>query len=532
MASPRTRETDGGSGIGGAAQCLQLQMFCAATINDHCRYLEHGPEDIPAIISKLTTFLFIACLGLVPVSAAADDNTDLVLLETAIKPWKGDLDGMIDRGLIRILTAYNPLFFSYDGIEPRGFVVEGARLFEARINRWHGKKHRPINVVVLPVPRDRILPYLIAGRGDIAIANTTITARRSKVVDFSKPNYINVRELVITGPAGSGITSFDDLSKIGLRIRKSSSYFEHVTALNNRRISAGKKPTPLKLADENLEDYDLLDMVNVGLIPAIIVDSHKAALWEKVFPNIVVHKNLSVSDGGKIAMALRKNSPKLLHLVNRFSKEIRKGTLLGNILLKRYLGSTKWMENSWSEKGRAKYRATVDIIRKYSKQYKFDWLIIAAQGYQESTLDQSKRSHAGAVGVMQILPATAADPNVGIPNIGKIDQNIHAGVKYLRFLRTRYFSSSEISAADSVLFSFAAYNAGPRKIARARRRAAKMGLDRNRWFGNVEIAAARSISREPVNYVRNIFKYYVTYRLLEEIRKMRERTVGKDAGKQ
>ena len=171
MASPRTRATDGGSGIGGAAQCLQLQMFCAATINDHCRYLEHGPEDIPAIISKLTTFLFIACLGLVPVSAAADDNTDLVLLETAIKPWKGDLDGMIDRGLIRILTAYNPLFFSYDGIEPRGFVVEGARLFEARINRWHGKKHRPINVVVLPVPRDRILPYLIAGRGDIAIAN-------------------------------------------------------------------------------------------------------------------------------------------------------------------------------------------------------------------------------------------------------------------------------------------------------------------------------------------------------------------------
>jgi membrane-bound lytic murein transglycosylase MltF len=205
---------------------------------------------------------------------------------------------------------------------------------------------------------------------------------------------------------------------------------------------------------------------------------------------------------------------------------------LGNILLKRYLGSTKWMENSWSETGRAKYRTTVDIIRKYSKQYKFDWLIIAAQGYQESTLDQSKRSHAGAVGVMQILPATAADPNVGIPDIGKIDQNIHAGVKYLRFLRTRYFSSSEISAADSVLFSFAAYNAGPRKIARARRRAAKMGLDRNRWFGNVEIAAARSISREPVNYVRNIFKYYVTYRRLEEIRKMRESSTGRATSKQ
>jgi membrane-bound lytic murein transglycosylase MltF len=180
------------------------------------------------------------------------------------------------------------------------------------------------------------------------------------------------------------------------------------------------------------------------------------------------------------------------------------------------------MDNSWSEKGRTKYRATVEIIRKYSEKYNFDWLIIAAQGYQESTLDQSKRSHAGAVGVMQILPTTARDPNVGIPDINKIEQNIHAGVKYLRFLRSRYFNAPEISAADSVLFSFAAYNAGPRNIARARARAAKMGLDRNKWFGNVEVAAARTISREPVNYVRNIYKYYVTYRRLEDIRKSRE----------
>ena len=481
-----------------------------------------GPKIMPVNISILKVILLIGILGAVPVAGAFGDKGDTALLEATVKPWQGDLDGMLDRGLIRILTAYNPLFFSYDGIEPRGIVVEGARHFEARINQWFGKKGRPINVVVIPMPRDKILPYLIAGRGDIAAANLTITPARSKIIDFANPGYTNMRELVVTGPAGSHIKNLDDLAKVGLRIRKSSSYYEHVLAINLERQKNGREAIPLYPADENLEDYDLLDMVKVGVVPAIIVDSHKVALWEKVFKNIKVRKNLSVNDGGKIAMAVRKGSPKLLDLVNRFSKEFRKGTLLGNVLLKRYLGSTRWMDNSWSEKGRTKYRATVEIIRKYSEKYNFDWLIIAAQGYQESTLDQSKRSHAGAVGVMQILPTTARDLNVGIPDINKVEQNIHAGVKYLRFLRSRYFNAPEISAADSVLFSFAAYNAGPRNIARARARAAKMGLDRNKWFGNVEVAAARTISREPVNYVRNIYKYYVTYRRLEDIRKSRE----------
>ena len=164
-----------------------------------------------------------------------------------------------------------------------------------------------------------------------------------------------------------------------------------------------------------------------------------------------------------------------------------------------------------SGKARERYEATVEIIKKYAGKYDIDWLMITAQGYQESKLDQSKRSQAGAIGVMQVLPTTAADPNVAIQGIEEVGPNVHAGVKYLRFLKDRYYSEPEISSLDRVLFAFAAYNAGPRGIARARRKAAKMGLDPNRWFGQVEIAAARTISREPVIYVRNIYKYYVAY---------------------
>jgi membrane-bound lytic murein transglycosylase MltF len=202
--------------------------------------------------------------------------------------------------------------------------------------------------------------------------------------------------------------------------------------------------------------------------------------------------------------------------VNGFVKTAKRGTLLGNLLLKKYLSSTQWIKNALADDELAKFQATVRTIKKYAGVHGFDWLMIAAQGYQESKLVQSLVSPAGAIGVMQVLPSTAADPNVAVPNIELLDNNVRAGVKYLRFLRDRYFSDPAISPVDQELLSFAAYNAGPGNIAKARTQAAAMGLDPNRWFQNVELAAARVISREPVRYVRNIYKYYVAYRMLSE----------------
>ena len=235
-----------------------------------------------------------------------------------------------------------------------------------------------------------------------------------------------------------------------------------------------------------------------------------------------MHDDLAINEGGSIAWAMRQKSPKLLSSVNEFVKQAKKGTLLGNILIKRYLTNVQWIDNVRSGEAQKRYEASIDIIKTYAGRYDFDWLMIMAQGYQESKLDQSKRSHAGAVGIMQVLPSTAADPNVGIPDIEQAEPNVHAGVKYLRFLRDRYFSSEDISPLDRVLLSFAAYNAGPRNIARAQKKAAQMGLDPNRWFGQLEVAAAKTISREPVLYVRNIYKYYVAYKKTEAIRARRQ----------
>jgi membrane-bound lytic murein transglycosylase MltF len=454
-------------------------------------------------------------------SVFADSDDQDEILAHANEPLLGDLDGITEHGFLRILTVHNPLFFSFDGVDQKGVVADLAKLFEKHLDEQIGQVRSP-TVVVIPVARDELIPELINGRGDVVMGNLTITPNRQKLVDFSPPVHPNVDELVITGPAEKGIDSFDDLVQTGIYVRRSSSYFEHLQLLNAERKAQGKKPVPITEADENLEDYDLLDMVNAGLIKAIVVDSHKAKFWAQVFKKIKVHHDLSVHSGNQIAWAIRKDSPELMKSIAAFSKTVKKGSLLGNIVLKRYLGNTQWLENALAGDDRKRYDETIEIIKRFAGQYEFDWLIIAAQAYQESRFDQSKLSSAGAVGVMQVLPSTAADKAVGIPDISTIENNVNAGVKYLHWLRKTYYSDETISPLDRVLFSFAAYNAGPGNMRRARSRAKKLGFDSNQWFSNVEIGMYRAVSGEPASYVRNIYKYYVTYQGVERTRLARE----------
>jgi membrane-bound lytic murein transglycosylase MltF len=132
------------------------------------------------------------------------------------------------------------------------------------------------------------------------------------------------------------------------------------------------------------------------------------------------------------------------------------------------------------------------------------------------------RSHVGAIGVMQVMPTTARDPSVGIPNIEDLESNIHAGIKYNRWVADNYFNDPGIERVSKALFVFASYNAGPNRIARLRQEAAKQGLDPNKWFGNVELVVQRKVGREPVQYVANIYKYYLTYRMMTEAKERSE----------
>ena len=435
--------------------------------------------------------------------------------------WTGDFDGMVERQKIRALVPYSKTFYFLDSATQRGITHDLLKQFEENLNKRLKKKLIKIKVIIIPTRRDRLLPGLVEGLGDIALGNLTITPDRQKEVDFSAPVMTRVDEMVVSGPAAPPIHTINDLAGKEIHVRKSSSYFESIKSLNEKFRSNGKKPTKLVLADELLEDEDLLEMMNAGLVPVIVMDRHKAEFWAQIFKDLTLHPNIKVRTGGQIGWAMRKKSPKLKLVLDRFVKKHKKGTLIGNILFRRYLQNTKWVRNSVNEEELKKFNEIVEFFMRYSKKYNFDPLIIAALAYQESRLDQSMRSPVGAIGVMQLLPSTAADQNVNIPNIEELEPNIHAGVKYLRFLYNRYFEKEPMNRKNKVLFTFASYNAGSARVTRLRKEARQAGLDPNVWFRSVEIIAARRIGRETVQYVSNIYKYYTAYRLITNKLKMK-----------
>jgi membrane-bound lytic murein transglycosylase MltF len=370
-----------------------------------------------------------------------------------------------------------------------------------------------VHVIGIPVARDELIPRLLAGEGDIAAGQLTVTAERRKIVDFSDPAATGVREVLVTGPEGPSVASLDDLSGKEVYVRPSSSYAEHIRALNARFEKAGKPPVTITPAPEILEDGDILEMVNARLAPATVVDEFMADLYLQVFPNLKKHSDIA-SPPGEIAWAFRKGSPKLKEAVNAFVKTHRQGSLAGNVLINKYLRTTKWVRNARSDEDRRRFAAMAGFFKKYAAKYDFDYLLMAAQGYQESGLDQAKRSHVGAIGVMQVMPGTARDKAIAIPDIEKLESNIHAGIKYDRWVVDNFFDDPAITPLNRQLLAFASYNAGPGKVASLRKEAAAAGLDPNKWFSNVELVAAKRIGRETVTYVSNIYKYYLAYQMM------------------
>ena len=460
-----------------------------------------------------------ACLGALlltgPAFAAVqpEDSPDAleVNIESIMQPWKGDLPGMLDRRVIRVLTTYSKTFFFIDKGQQRGATHDIFAEFERSLNAQLAKekklkqRHLKVRIIFVPVTRDNLFTALNEGKGDIAAANLTITATRQQQVAFTDPIYSDIQELLISGPASPQVKNVDDLAGKTVFVRRSSSYYESLEALNARFAKASLPHIVIKPAPEALEDEDLLEMLNAGLIPLIVVDRHKALFWKQVFPKIQVHEDIVLRDNGNIAWAMRKDNPQLLAKLNGFIKDNRQGSTLGNTLLLRYLKSAKYVKNAAAEKERRKFLKMVEIFRKYGDRYDVDWLLMAAQGYQESRLNQSVRSHVGAIGVMQVMPSTGKELKVG--DIKQLDPNIHAGVKYMRWMIDRYYGDEPMTQLDKALFSFASYNAGPARIARLRTETKKRGFDPNIWFGNVENLAAEKIGAETVTYVSNIYKY-------------------------
>jgi membrane-bound lytic murein transglycosylase MltF len=428
--------------------------------------------------------------------------------------YTGDLDGMVKRRVIRAGVVYSKTHYFIDKGVQRGAAYEALKLFEDQINTQYKTSTLKVNVVFVPMSRDALLPALVDGKLDVVAAMLTVTPDRQKVVDFSDPTRTNVSEVVVTGPGAAAIASVDDLSGKEVFVRQSSSYYQSLVALNDRLKAAGKPLVTLKAAPETFEDEDILEMLNAGLVKICVVDDYMATFWKQVFPAIVLHNDLTLRTGGNIAVAMRKNSPQLMAAANAWIKKNGPKTMFGNMMTQRYLVGTKYVKNATADADMKRFKDMVGLFQKYGDQYHLDWILMAAQGYQESQLNQSAKSQVGAVGVMQVLPSTGKDMNVG--DVHEVDPNIHAGVKYIRYMIDTYYKDEPMDDLNKALFAFASYNAGPGRMRQLRKDAAAQGLNPNLWFNNVEQVVSQKIGRETVTYVSNIYKYYIAYKLSQD----------------
>ncbi|HJS35527.1 MAG TPA: transporter substrate-binding domain-containing protein, partial [Pseudoxanthomonas sp.] len=428
--------------------------------------------------------------------------------------WTGDLDGMEERRLIRVLTVFGLPRYFLDGPEERGITYDVFKQFEASINERLDRDHVKVHLVFIPVRRDELISGLIEGRGDIAAAGLTITPERETLVDFTNPLTREVAEILVTGPSAPAIASVKDLAGREIGVRASSSYRGSLDALSQRFVDQGLAAITIRDMSEALEDEDILEMVSTGLLPWAVIDDYKAKAWTQVLDKLVIRDDIVFRTGGRIGYAFRKDSPQLKAALNEFAATHAEGTLAGNMLINEYLRDFEWSENALAEDDFQRFEKLRGIFEKYGDQYAIDFLFVVAQAYQESRLRQETRSAAGAVGVMQLLPSTAADPIVGIPDISDVESNIHAGVKYLNYLRSQNFDDPAVDRINQTLFTLASYNAGPARVKSLRKMAAEEGYNPNLWFDNVEIIAAREIGHETVQYVANILKYYVAYHMV------------------
>lgn len=466
-----------------------------------------------SIFQRMGLGLFMGLFCLNPVLAGKTNSNEHITIQTERIVWKGDLDGMIKRRIVRVLIPYNKtLYFLDKGGQQRGFMYDMMTSFEQDLNKQLATKHLKIHFIFVPTARDRLIPELMAGRGDIIAADFTVTPERKKLIDFSSPIAKGVKEVIVTSPKGPTLSSLEDLSGKTIFVNPSTSYFENLKALNVNLAKQKRPPIKIQEAPGTFETEDALEMVNADLIPITVSDLYLANFWKNIFSNIRIYENLVLHSDGEIAFGFRKNSPELKQALDAFAEKNKIGSNFGNQKLQSYLKSIKWVNNATDPKELQKFHTLANLFQKYSNDYHIDWLLMTAQGYQESRLDQSKKSKVGAVGVMQIMPATGKDLKVG--DINRVENNINGGVKYIRYLIEQYYKQEQISDLNKVLFAFAAYNAGPARIQQLRTEAEKRGLNPNVWFDNVERIAAERIGNETVQYVSNIYKYSVAYKLV------------------
>ena len=316
----------------------------------------------------------------IPETASPYDALPEAVRLSIDKPFTGDFDEMVKRRSIRVGVTFTRTHYFIDHGQERGATFEALKLFETELNEDLKTGNLKVHVVIVPMTREQLYPALASGKIDMVAAMVTVRPELEKLVAFSDPTRTNVSQVVVTGPGAPPIATVDDLAGQEVFVRKASVYHETLTRLNEQLKARGKPAVVIEEAPEVFEDEDVLEMVNAGLAPITVVDDYLAEFWSKVFTDIKVHKDIAVRSGGSLAVAFRKENPRLREAVNTWLKKHGEGDAFRNVIERRYLQNVKYAKNAAADTERKKLQAILELFRKYGAQYNIDYLLMAAQG--------------------------------------------------------------------------------------------------------------------------------------------------------
>ena len=451
-----------------------------------------------------------------------DGFTEIRLGKHLEKKEFGDLDQLYERRYFKVLTNKNSLnYFLHNG-KQRGFQYEMLRLFQNEINKKFklGPNDIKIQFEVIPVAKKDLIPKLINGEGDIIASGMDSELNNLPGVSYSAP-YKKVKEVLVLRK-GVDPNELQESEILRSELRREKSSFEknvlnRLSPILNYFMSGHLVPLKIdKQMDEESEEI-MMELVSRGKYKAAYIRSDYAELGIQAYNNLEI-KETSSSKDINISWAVRSTDVQLLEAINMFIPRVKQGSFMGNILINKYFEELQVIKDEGFDLGQHQISKYDKYIKEYSELYDLDWRLMAALCFQESRFNQDIKNEWGAIGLFQVKQSTANEPYINITEIeGKYnyENNIHAGIKYLYWIKKTYFDEYEgMSEKNKVRMAIASYNAGPNRIRSAIRLAKEMGLDHLKWFRNVELALIKMKKTEPVQYVSEINKRYVSYQLL------------------
>lgn len=426
-------------------------------------------------------------------------------------PRPGDWDVISRQRVLRVAVPYSRTYFFQSRHQTLGLSSEMLAELESYLNNTFQTGDKPVAVLAVPMDSDQLLQAVNQGLADVAMGDITITAERLGQVDFIGFKGVEQHDILIGGPRSPAINTLADLAGRVISVRRGSAYLESLDRLNERLRNANKQTVEIRQIPDELDDADLLDMLNAGLVSFAVMDDRKARLWRPVYPHIQPWPQLRLSPARRVGWAIRKDSPLLARVLMGFGDLAGKEQEAAERFAS-YQRNQALLSPARDEAELNKVNQVYPLLERYGQQYRFDPLLLLATGYALSGLDQQRVSSDGPVGVMQVMPTTGEAMQSG--DIHNLDGNLHTATKYLAELRQRYFSQEGVSERNRMLFALAAYRLGPALLARMRDLASTRGLDDGQWFGEVEWVIADELGNDTVQYMRNILKYYVLYDLL------------------